>query len=528
MSPTTRHKSQNRSTRIQEKLDEALEQFRSWVPACGLSEEVRIKKIWDRLRALHYQAKRKDHNMEAFPYWMLRRLPERTIILAANEAFKMDLSRIRVLQTKLPLRFEVPEWHFVLFFGDLSQPDIKVIRAIRVARPKLSFLGLWHEVQAHRQRRLKRKIPLKGKRLHPWQFALGDFKACLKSNISQSVSGSDHDESGSGEENDSEGGNCHEIEMDDSDHDNNSDDGSFRYEDDSGSESRHETDGSDSDDDGGGDGGGDGLGNGARDELDGEDTPESAVLNTSELVVGYGEGSLPVESEGAALAETEVDTRSHTIVCRPRRTPSVTISNHSDIEDEALSPSGQVGLGSGEVLASESARTSGHPQLGESGVSSPWLSSHSRLSKHISSFNDQYSSAKQYFQLKKKELQDAKIAFEADQVTLQSSWQRLQTARESVKLVDRDAESKMKNLSRELRREVLATYTEGEADFISLLNSGAIDPEVEEHIRQDFNRMGQLMDKTSRRKRRGNGSAEVLDDAKKRVKVEEVVVEVDV
>lgn len=342
------------------------------------------------------------------------------------------------------------------------------------------------------------------------------------------MSGSDHDASGYGEEVDSEEENRHEIDIDDSDYDDNSDDGSFRDEDDSESESRHETDDSDIDDDGGGDSGGDGLGNGARDELNKEDTPESAVLNTPESVVGHGEGSLPAESEGAALAETEVDTRSRTIVCRPHRTPSVTISNHSDTDDEVLSPDGQVGLGFGEVLTSESARTSGHPQLGEPGVASPWLSSHPRLSKQISSFNEQYSSTKQYLQSKKQELQDAKIAFEADQVTLQSSWQRLQTAQESVKLAKRDAESKVKKLSRGLRREVLATFTEGEADFISLLNSGAINPELEEHIRQDFKRIGQLMDETSRRKRRGDGSPEVSDEAKKRARVEEVNIDLTV
>lgn len=138
-----------------------------------------MREIWERLRTLHYTARRNDHSMEVFPSWIRRILPERQIKLAVREGFDEDLAKLTAHQKNLPGHFGAPSWHFILYFNDLSQRKLKVLRAVKNARSDLDLPSLWGEAEGHRRRRLKRTKPSnETENFVPWKFEVRDFRAC--------------------------------------------------------------------------------------------------------------------------------------------------------------------------------------------------------------------------------------------------------------------------------------------------------------------------------------------------------------
>lgn len=112
-----------------------------------------IRELWEDLCRSYKVARHNDHNLEAFPYWILENIPHGVIPKMLDAKYGKGARAIEFYGPRLGTQFKVPLWQFVLFFGSLSQPKVTKLNAIARKRMGCSFDSFYRELERIRSKR---------------------------------------------------------------------------------------------------------------------------------------------------------------------------------------------------------------------------------------------------------------------------------------------------------------------------------------------------------------------------------------
>ncbi|KAH8594424.1 hypothetical protein B0O99DRAFT_687657 [Bisporella sp. PMI_857] len=182
MSPTTRAGIRHRNSisvsnptanSIDDKVENAVQRAYDLVPS---TDTASIVEAWQDLRQSHL-ALRNRRKIESFPHWVLSRVPHQIIPQMLEAVYGKGARRLEFSAPIVYQHFGVPQWHFVLFFGGLSEHSARRLTTITKRRPSLSFDSLYREVKQNRSKRLKaRPMSTSDDAL---EFKPADFQSCL-------------------------------------------------------------------------------------------------------------------------------------------------------------------------------------------------------------------------------------------------------------------------------------------------------------------------------------------------------------